>query len=105
MSSFFQVEVREPLNLENIIFRMAYSACFLIEPTTTSPGAARCTVGWALPHQNDLMEAFSTESLSYPITRGCIKLHKTSQYTILSFRLDPQPGDWVLLSDIVHRGA
>jgi hypothetical protein len=31
---------------------MACSACFLIEPRTTSPGLAPPTMGWALPHQS-----------------------------------------------------
>lgn len=38
--------------------------------------------------QLELMEAFSTGSLSYQITIDCIKLCKTSQHTILSFRSD-----------------
>ena len=29
---------------------MACSACFLVEPRTTSPGMALPTMGWALPH-------------------------------------------------------
>jgi hypothetical protein len=35
---------------------VACSACFLIEPRTTSPGMAPPTMGWALPHQTLIMK-------------------------------------------------
>jgi len=32
------------------------SACFLIEPRTSSPGVELLTMGWALPHQSLVKE-------------------------------------------------
>jgi hypothetical protein len=42
---------------------IAWSACFLIEPRTTSPGMAPPTMGWALPHQSVIKKMPS--SLAY----------------------------------------
>ena len=45
---------------------MACSACFLIEPRTTSPGMAPLTMGWALPYQSIMKKI--PYSLSYSPT-------------------------------------
>jgi hypothetical protein len=36
------------------LLTMACSACFLIQPTTTGPGVAPPTMGWALPCQSPI---------------------------------------------------
>ena len=38
---------------------MAPSACFVIEPRTTSPGMASLAVGWTFPHQSLIKMPYS----------------------------------------------
>jgi hypothetical protein len=71
---------------------LACSACFLIEPMTTSPGMAPPTMG-PPPFGHYLRKCltpgshggiFPTEAPFPVITPACIELtHKTSQYNIL----------------------
>jgi len=72
---------------------LAYSACSLTEPKTTSPGTAPPTMVWALPPW-PLIEKMSYSWVSWRhfhnwgffsvMTPACVKLtHKTSQYSAL----------------------
>ena len=45
---------------------MTWSACFLIDPRTTSLGVALPTMGWALPHE-------SFKNMPYWLTYSLIK--------------------------------
>jgi hypothetical protein len=77
---------------------LACSACFLIEPKTTSPGMAPPTMGlpglitnWENALQLDLMEAFlqGRQAPFSVITPACVKLiHRTASTTCISCELD-----------------
>ena len=71
------------------LLSLACSACFLMEPKTTSPGMAPPTRGWAIDHQlrkcltgGSHGGTSSTEAPFTVITPACVKLtHKTNQYS------------------------
>jgi len=67
----------------NDLLPKACSACFPVEPRTTSPAMVPPTVGWALPHQSLIKKIsyrlayssiFSIEVLSIQMTLACVEL-------------------------------
>lgn len=58
---------------------LAYSACFLIQPRTASPGAKLLTVGWVLPRQSLIKK--TPHELAYRPFRGGIFLNCGSLFS------------------------
>jgi hypothetical protein len=79
--------------LQTGLLLLTCSACFLIEPRTSSPVMVPPIIGWALPSLSWIEKMpycwiswkhFSREAPFSAITSACIKLtHETNQYNLV----------------------
>ena len=76
---------------------MAFSACFLIEPRTTSPGVSLPTMSWALPLQS-LIKKMSHRLVCSPILWRHLLLEVSSSQTAQWCQISTNLWHWRLFS-------